>query len=96
MDHDLSYRDLFAFPRMVRSTLHLHLPELAAELDMSSLKRVESVFVTETGHRRAADVVWRARLKAEPSTWVLLDFEFQSTVDREMPLRTDTYWYVGD
>ena len=91
MDHDLSYRDLFAFPRMVRSTLRLHLPELEAQLDLSSLKRVESVFVTETGHRRAADVVWRARLRAEPSTWVLLNFEFQSTVDREMHDRVDTY-----
>ena len=91
MDHDLSYRDLFAFRRMVRSTLRLHLPEMAAELDLSSLKRVESVFVTETGHRRAADVVWRARLRAEPSTWVLLDFEFQSTVDRGMHDRVDTY-----
>ena len=91
MDHDLSYRDLFAFPRMVRSTLQLHLPEMAAELDLSSLVRVDSVFVTESGRRRAADVVWRAHLKTEPSTWVLLDFEFQSTVDREMPLRTDTY-----
>ena len=91
MDHDLSYRDLFAFPRMVRSTLRLHLPEMAATLDFSSLVRVDSVFVTETGHRRAADMVWRARLTAEPSTWVLLDFEFQSTVDREMHDRADTY-----
>ncbi len=91
MDHDLSYRDLFAFPRMVRSTLRLHLPEMAATLDFSSLVRVDSVFVTETGHRRAADVVWRARLTTEPSTWVLLDFEFQSTVDREMHDRADTY-----
>ena len=91
MDHDLSYRDLFGFPRMVRSTLGLHLPELAAQLDLSSLKRVESVFVTETGRRRATDVVWRARLRAEPSMWVLLAFDFQSTVDRGMHLRTDTY-----
>ena len=91
MDHDLSYRDLFAFPRMVRSTLWLHLPELAAELDLSSLKRVESVFVTETGRRCVADVVWRAHLKTEPSTWVLLDFEFQSTVDPEMRRRVKTY-----
>ena len=91
MDHDLSYRNLFAFPRMVRSTLRLHLPEMFAKLDLSSLVRVDSVFVTESGHRRAADVVWRARLKAEPSTWVLLDFEFQSTVDREMHRRTDGY-----
>ena len=91
MDHDLSYRDLFAFPRMVRSTLRLHLPEMAAKLDLSSLERVESVFVTDTGRRRATDVVWRACLKAEPSTWVLLVFDFQSTVDRGMHLRADTY-----
>ncbi len=59
--------------------------------DLSSLLRVDSVFVTETGRRRAADMVWRAHLKTEPSTWVLLDFEFQSTVDRKMHRRTDDY-----
>lgn len=91
MDHDLSYRDLFGFVRMVRSMLLLHLPELAAKLDLASLARVESVFVSDSGRRRATDVVWRARLKADPATWVLIVFDFQSTVDPGMHRRTDTY-----
>ena len=91
MDHDLSYRDLFAFVRMVRSMLLLHLPELAEKLDLASLARVESVFVSDSGQRRATDVVWRARLKADPTVWVLIVFDFQSTVDPGMHRRTDTY-----
>ena len=91
MDHDLSYRDIFAFVQMARCMLQIHLPELAAKLDLTSLVRAESVFVAETGHRRATDVVWRARLKADPTVWVLIVFEFQSTVDRGMHRRVETY-----
>lgn len=91
MDHDLSYRDLFAFVRMVRSLLLLHLPELTAKLDLASLARVESVFVSDSGQRRATDVVWRARLEADPTVWVLIVFDFQSTVDPGMHRRADTY-----
>lgn len=67
MDHDLSYRDLFAFVRMM---------ELAAKLDLASLARVENVFVSDSGRRRATDVVWRARPKADPNVWVLIPFDF--------------------
>ena len=91
MDHDLSYRDIFAFARMVESVLLLHLPELAAVLDLASLVRVESVLVSRTGQRRATDVVWRACMKDDPTTWMLIVFDFQSTVDRGMHRRADTY-----
>ena len=70
MDHDLSYRDIFAFFRMARSALVLWLPKLAATLDLDTLVRADSVFVSETGQRRQTDIVWRARLKADPSAVV--------------------------
>ena len=91
MDHDLSYRDIFAFFRMARSALVLWLPELAATLDLATLVRTESVLVSATGQRRETDVVWRARLKADPSVWVLIAFDFQSTVDWGMHRRAETY-----
>ena len=68
----------------------LHLPEMAADLDLSSLTRMPSVVVTDWGHCCVADVVWCARLRAKPSTSVLFAFDFRSTMDAEMNRWADT------
>jgi hypothetical protein len=91
--HDGSYELLFSHPRMVQDLLRgfVH-AQWIAELDFSSLERVGTHYISENLRRRESDVVWRVRWTRDGQTrFVYLLMEFQSSPDRFMALRLQTY-----
>jgi predicted transposase/invertase (TIGR01784 family) len=89
--HDLSYKHLFSHPEMVRDLLEGFVREdWLAQLDYTSLEKVNSSYVTDDLRARADDLVWRVRW-GENWIYVYLLMEFQSTVDPRMAVRMLTY-----
>ena len=90
--HDSIYHRLFSHPKMVADLLNdfLEAP-LLAELDLSSMKRLNTKFTATTGQRRRGDVVWEIPSRTQGSVFVLLLLEFQSEVDVWMVLRLQVY-----
>jgi hypothetical protein len=61
------------------------------KLDFATLERVNSSHVAENLQGRDGDVVWRLRLRGDPSALVYVLVEFQSEVERFMALRQSVY-----
>ena len=90
-DHDNSYKLLFSHQEMVRDLLVGFVQEpWLAELDFSTLEKVNGSYVTDDLRSREDDVIWRVRFK---DRWLYLYIllEFQSSVDAYMALRVMTY-----
>jgi hypothetical protein len=91
-EHDHGYKLLFSHPRMVEDLVRGFVEgPWVAELDFSTLERMQASYVTEDLAERASDVVWRLRGRDERWVYLYLLIEFQSTVDRFMALRMLTY-----
>lgn len=83
--HDLSYKLLFSEPRVVRDLLTGFVKEEWIDrLDLDSLEKVSSTFVTDDLRDREGDVIWRVRFGDEwvyvyllSATWKLLRGLFQ-------------------
>jgi len=90
-DHDHSYKHLFGHPELIRDLLQgfIHEPWVA-ELDLSTLERVNGSYVTADLREREDDLIWRVRFR-ERWIYLYLLIEFQSTVDRYMAVRLLTY-----
>lgn len=91
MNHDSSYKSLFANPEMVRDLVMGFISDdWLHSLDYSTLERVNGSYVAEDFRQREDDIVWRVRVGGE---WVYLYLliEFQSTVDKYMALRMLVY-----
>ncbi len=93
MTHDTGYKLLFSHPEMVEHLLRGFVDEeWVAQLDFSSLERVEGSYVSEKLKKREQDAVWRLQWRGEDRwVYVYLLLEFQSTPDRSMALRMLTY-----
>jgi Putative transposase, YhgA-like len=90
--HDRSYRLLFSQPRMVEDLIRRFVAEPWIEkLDFTTLERVNGSHVAENLQSRDGDVVWRLRVRGDPSTCVYVLVEFQSEVQRFMALRQSVY-----
>lgn len=88
--HDRSYRKLFAHARMVASLLGDLLGDtVTGPLDLATLERLPDSFIGPRHAARQADQIWRLRRPDGRPLYVLL--EFQSEVQRFMPLRVLTY-----
>jgi predicted transposase/invertase (TIGR01784 family) len=90
-DHDHSYKQLFSNPELVRDLLQgFVLEDWVHDLDIATLERVNSSYISDDLREREDDIIWRVKLG---SSWiyVYLLIEFQSTVDRYMALRLLTY-----
>ena len=90
-DHDNSYKLLFSHQEMVRDLMVGCVQEpWLAELDFSTLEKVNGSYVTDDLRSREDDVIWRVRFKGR---WLYLYIllEFQSSVDAYMALRVMTY-----
>ena len=86
-DHDRHYRYLFSAPRFVQRLLETFVHEaFVADLDFSTLRRVEGRFVDESFAGREADAVWSVEFQGR-AVYIFLLLEFQSTVDTSMPVR---------
>lgn len=89
MDHDHSYKLLFAHPRMMRDLLEAFVTgEWVSDADYSTLERVSENYISDDLRARADDIIWRIRC-GEHMVYVLV--EFQSSTDRFMAVRVLTY-----
>ncbi len=85
--HDHSYRLLFSHSRMAEDLMRGFLPETRPP---GTLERRSEIYFSDRLERRELDLVWRIRdSQGSPVLYLLL--EFQSRVDREMPLRFSVY-----
>ena len=84
---DRHYKMLFSHPLFVRRLLEGFVDErFVSQLDYRSLTRVNARFVSPEFAERESDVIWRVNFGNRP-LYVFLLIEFQSSVDRWMPLR---------
>jgi len=90
MDHDHSYKNLFAHPEMVTDLLRgfVH-EEWVAQVDFATLERVNGSYVADDLREREDDIIWRVRWGTD-WLYVYLLLEFQSQVDRFMAVRIMT------
>ncbi len=64
MTHDSSYKLLFSKPRMVEDLLRGFVPQpWVAQLDFTSLEKLNVHYVSKTLSWRESDVVWRVRFR---------------------------------
>jgi predicted transposase/invertase (TIGR01784 family) len=90
--HDLGYRLLFSFPKVVEDLIRSFVPESWVEkLDFSTLQRVNASFVAAELKGREGDLLWKLSLRDGSPIYVYLLIEHQSQVDRFMAVRLMTY-----
>ena len=86
-EHDSRYKYLFSHPGFVERLLTSFVDEpFVKEIDFTHLERVNASFVSEEFQQRESDIIWKLPLKGS-TVYLFLLLEFQSTVDRRMPLR---------
>ncbi|CUR46531.1 putative transposase [Alloalcanivorax xenomutans] len=90
-EHDTAYKFLFSHRALMRDLLLGFMEgDWVQELDLNSLEKVSDGYATGDLLSRHNDALWRVRWKRE---WIYLYLmlEFQSTVERFMPVRILTY-----
>jgi len=91
MSFDKLYRMLYAHPKMVEDLIVNFVKEQFVEhIDFTTLKDCKTKFVTDRDGIRESDMLYELKIKDETVYFYVL-LEFQSTVDRFMPLRMLTY-----
>ncbi|MEI2417572.1 Rpn family recombination-promoting nuclease/putative transposase [Orrella sp. JC864] len=89
--HDHAYRNLFGHPSMVADLLRgVIRQDWIAQLDLSTLERVNGEHVAGLHQRRSSDMVWRVK-ECDKHGYAYLLLEFQSRSDTHMALRVLTY-----
>lgn len=89
--HDTGYKFLFSHADLVRELLEVFAPPGLSELlDYSSLRPEPGSFITPAMKKREDDVVWSIELKGQ-RIYLYLLLEFQSSIDRGMPVRMMQY-----
>jgi hypothetical protein len=88
---DTRYAELFSHPYFVQGLLtHFVDEEFVRELDFSDMEPCKNTLVTETYAKRESDVIWRIRFRGR-DVYLFILIEFQSTVDKRMPIRLLRY-----
>ncbi len=91
---DSALKRLFALPEVVRSYLdHAPLPrELKGALDFATLRQLPTEFISANLMKRYADLLWQVDYyQRKGQLYVIVEIEFQSAPDPDMPLRMLTY-----
>ena len=103
---DPAYKLIFSQVRMVEDTLRGFLaPEWCGQLDFSTLTRMNAEYVGADLQHRIGDMVWRVEFKPDgplgdrplangERPYLLILFEFQSSVDHDMAWRMHEYVYL--
>ena len=74
VNHDHSYKLLFAHPEMVRDLLEGFVREgWVTQLDFSTLERVSGTYVSEHLQGRTGDIVWRVRC-GDRDVYIAIEF----------------------
>ena len=89
--HDQSYKLLFSLPLAVDQLIrHFLDTDLADELDFERIEILATERIAAGLVRSHADLLWQIHFRAS-SRYLLLAIEFQSAVDRYMPVRIHYY-----
>ena len=88
-DYDSALKRVFSHPKMIREVVRYLSPQLD-DVAMEDLQLTSTEQVSKNLKKRYQDLVWKAR-RAEAGIAVYLALEFQSKVERFMPLRMNTY-----
>jgi len=90
-DHDHSYKHLFSHAELVRDLLLGFVQEeWIDDLDLSTLEKTQSSYVSDDLREREDDTIWRVRCR-ESWVYIYILIEFQSSPDRFMSVRLMTY-----
>ncbi|TCS46100.1 Rpn family recombination-promoting nuclease/putative transposase, partial [Pseudobacteriovorax antillogorgiicola] len=88
---DPAYTQLFSYPKMVRDLLVNFVKQpWVNDIDWDSLHTLSPKFVTKKLRKRESDIIWTAKWQ-DKDLYIILFLEFQSSVDRFMPVRILAY-----
>ena len=91
MQHDSSYKLIFANPEMMRDLFIGFVNEpWVADIDFSTLERFPNSYITDDLRRREDDIIWRVNIKGH-TVYVYILLEFQASVDQFMAVRIMGY-----
>jgi predicted transposase/invertase (TIGR01784 family) len=90
-DHDKRYKRIFSNPYFLQKLLESFVHEdFIGKLDFATLKRLDKSFVSKEFRRKESDLIYSVNFENSP-VYILLLMEFQSTVDKMMPVRFMRY-----
>ncbi|WP_163649493.1 Rpn family recombination-promoting nuclease/putative transposase [Modicisalibacter sp. 'Wilcox'] len=93
--HDTGYKELFSYPEFVQQLVEGFAPtEIAELMDFSTLKNHSGNYITPLFEEKFEDVVWSVEVTWQGVTqrvFLYILLEFQSSVDRTMPIRLMHY-----
>ena len=86
-EHDRRYKRIFSHPYFIQKLLESFVNEsFIKDLDFSTLKRVEKSFINADFNEKESDLIFTIQFKGK-TIYIFLLLEFQSTVDKFMPVR---------
>ncbi|OAZ91400.1 Rpn family recombination-promoting nuclease/putative transposase [Halomonas sp. G11] len=93
--HDTGYKELFSYPEFVQQLIEGFAPaEIAQLMDFSTLKSHSGNYITPLFEEKIEDVVWSVNVNWQgmaQEVYLYILLEFQSSVDRTMPVRLMHY-----
>ncbi|MWJ27647.1 transposase [Halomonas sp. ZH2S] len=93
--HDTGYKELFSYPEFVQQLIEGFAPaEIAELMDFTTLKNHSGNYITPLFEEKFEDVVWSVEVTWQGVTqevFLYILLEFQSSVDRSMPIRLMHY-----
>ncbi|SEL04589.1 Rpn family recombination-promoting nuclease/putative transposase [Ectothiorhodospira marina] len=93
--HDTGYKELFSYPEFVQQLIEGFAPaQIAGLMDFSTLKNHNGNYITPLFEEKIEDVVWSVEVTWQGLTqrvFLYILLEFQSSVDRTMPIRLMHY-----
>ncbi|WP_433924878.1 Rpn family recombination-promoting nuclease/putative transposase [Vreelandella sp. 21] len=93
--HDTGYKELFSHPEFVEQLIEGFAPaEIAGLMNFSTLKKHSGHYITPLFEEKIEDVVWSVEVTWQGMTqevFLYILLEFQSAVDRSMPIRLMHY-----
>ena len=89
--HDTGYKELFSHPEFVQQLVEGFVPaDIAGLMDFSTLQIHSGNYITPLFEEKLEDVVWSVVIHWQglsPRVYLYILLEFQSSVDRRMPIR---------
>jgi len=90
--YDKTLKELFSRPELVKNFLEGFVDEkFIKDVDFSRIEKKNTSYITKTFKNRYTDLVLKLNMTGGKCAYIYFLFEFQSTVDRLMPLRILNY-----
>ncbi len=90
-NQDYGYKDLFSHREIVHDLMnHFFNEKWFRGIEMTSLEKVNSHYISGKYQQRESDIVWKMKYKGE-WLYLYLLLEFQSSIDRYMSIRLMSY-----